>query len=789
MTDWKTTSCALCSQNCGLLVCVEDNRITRVKPDRRNPRSRGYVCRKGMKIAYHQHHAERATRPLKRTAQGFVAVSWDQAIGEIADRLRQLIDTHGPRSFAYMGGGGQGSHFEAGFGMALLKLLGSRYHYNALGQELTGYFWGCGRVIGKQNRFVVPDEERADMILAVGWNGMVSHQMPRAPKVLRAFAREADKLLAVIDPRLSETARLANLHLPLRPGTDALLVRAMIALILEQGWEDQAYLAEHTSGLEAIRPWFDGFDVRGALEVCGLEYEQVLALCRELSRRRWCFHTDLGVYMGRHSTVVSYLYLVLAALCGRLCVPGGNVVPGSLVPLGNHSDERDPEAWRTVTTGFPPILGVYPPNVVPEEILSEHPQRLRAVLIGASNPLRSFADTTAYERAFDRLDLLVTIDMNMTATAERSHYVLPSRSAYESYDGTFFPLTFPEVFFHLRPPVVQPAGNTLDAGDIYTRLADALGLVPELPPSLSAAAERGLANYAGALLAYTQRHKIPEEQAIFVLAKTLGPALGSSHLALLFGALLTAPGFVRRNMARAGHGPPPAWRTLLSPVRWGTAVREVLAQRSPWPLAALAPQIAQAEAVFAELLAKPEGLWLAQVDAERNFELVSHPEHRLALHVPELADWIAGITPEAERVALALPADYPLILNAGRHKPENANTLMRDPAWNAGRRACTLAMHPEDAAVLDLRDGDRVRVTTEAGQEELELEVTDDTRPGLVLMPHGFGLKHAGQTYGANVNRLTSQANRDPLAGTPLHRYVPCRVEKVEGAVGDAATN
>jgi anaerobic selenocysteine-containing dehydrogenase len=778
MSEWKITSCALCAQNCGLQVQVENNRIVRVRPDRTNPRSQGYVCRKGMKIAYHQHHAERLRHPMKRTDSGFVRISWEQAIGEIAERLKPIIDQHGPRSFAYMGGGGQGSHFEAGFGVSLMKLLGSRYHYNALGQELTGYYWGCGRMLGRQNNFPIPDEHNSDMLLAVGWNGLVSHQMPRAPKVLRAFSRAEDKLLVVIDPRLSETARIANIHLALRPGTDALLVRAMIAIILKEGWEDHTYLEAHTTGLEQLRPLFDGFDVAGAIAECGLEPDAVRRLCQELVRRRWSYHADLGVLMGRHSTLVTYLYLVLASLCGRLCVPGGNVVPGRIMPLGRHSDDLDPKEWRTVTTDYPPILGVYPPNVVPEEILSDHPQRLRAIITGASNPLRSFADTSAYERAFSKLDLLVNIDMNRTATGELAHYMLPSRSAYESYDGTFFAWTFPKVYFQIRQPVLEPEGESLDAGDIYTRLADALGLTPEIPASLHEAAKRSREGYAGAVLAFMQRAKASEDQAPFIIAQTLGPILESTHLALVYGLLLAAPGPLRRDMARAGHAPPPILSTALSLKRWRAALGEVVAQRSPVALASLAPQIAQAEKAFDELRAHPEGIWLAEVDPERNFDNVRTPDGRIHLFVPEMAEWLHDLTPASEQTQRQLPKEYPLVLNAGRHKPENANTLMRDPAWNAGRRDCTLAMHPEDAHRLGAKDGDTVRVVTEAGSVEVDLEVTDDTREGLVLMPHGFGLKHAGEIYGANVNRLTPAANRDRIAGTPLHRFLPCRVER-----------
>ena len=424
MESWQPTGCVLCAQNCGLLVKVADNRIVGVKGDRKNPRSRGYLCRKGMNIAHHQHHDERLTSPLKKIDKGFVEISWEQAFAEIGKKLRNIVDTHGPHSLAFIGGGGQGSHFEAAFGTALLKGVGSRYHYSALAQELTGFFWCAGRMFGRQNRFPIPDEHNAEMFLAIGWNGMVSHQMPRAPLVLKEFAQNPDKLLAVIDPRKSETAKIANLHISLKPGSDALLVRAMIALILAEGWEDRDYLALYTSGFDNIRGWFKNFDILRALEVCGVDYQQTKDLCKELSRRRWCMHTDLGVYMNRHSTLTSYLYNLLAAICGRFCVSGGGVIPGSVMPIGAHSDERRKSTWRTKETDFPEIMGCFPPNVIPEEVLSKKPEKLRAVVVSSSNPLRSYADTSAYEKAFEKLDLKVTIELAMTETAELSDYVL-----------------------------------------------------------------------------------------------------------------------------------------------------------------------------------------------------------------------------------------------------------------------------------------------------------------------------------------------------------------------------
>jgi anaerobic selenocysteine-containing dehydrogenase len=742
MGEWKKTGCVLCAQNCGLEVLVEDNRITKVKGDKDNPRSKGYVCRKGGNIAFHQHHEDRLNYPLKRVGDKFERISWETAIEEISAKLKSVIDTYGPRSFAYMGGGGQGCHFEAAFGVRLMRALGSRYHYNALAQELTGIFWAHGRITGKQYLFGIPDEHASDMILAVGWNGMQSHQMPRAPLVLKEFSKNPDKLLVVIDPRKSETAEIADIHLAIRPGTDALLTRAMIAIILKEGWHDREYIERHVSGFAEIEPWFRDFDAKAAVKVCELEYEKVLELCRLLATRKWCLHTDLGVYMNRHSTVTTYLELVLVVICGRMCVQGGNVIPGQLMPIGAHTDERDPKTWRTVATGFPALMGVFPPNVMPEEILSDHPEHLRAVLCCQSNPLRSFADTSMYEKAFKKLDLLVTCELAMTETAALSHYVLPSKSGYESWDGTFFALTYPEIYFQMRRPVVEPEGERMELSSIHTMLADKLGLIPPIPESLKEAAKKERLTFGMELMNYAGTEPKALPNMPYVLVKTLGEQLGSANLAALWGMLQVAPKDFRKCAARAGFKTGP---TL-------------------------------GEDLFQAVLDHPEGLIIGKADAVDNFAYVMTDDKKLNVHIPEMADWVISITAQSEEKALRPDPDYPLVLQAGRHMSMNANTLMRDPAWNEGRRACTLAINPHDATSLHIADGQMVRVITEAGEVTIEAEISEATRNGQVIIPHGFGLVHLGKVSGANVNRLTMNTNRDRFAATPYHRYVPCRV-------------
>jgi anaerobic selenocysteine-containing dehydrogenase len=295
----------------------------------------------------------------------------------------------------------------------------------------------------------------------------------------------------------------------------------------------------------------------------------------------------------------------------------------------------------------------------------------------------------------------------------------------------------------MRRPVVDAEGECLELGEIHARIADKLGLIPEIPETLYAASNENRRKFGEELMSFGMANPQALKNMPFVVAKTLGAELGSVNLANLWALLLAAPREFKKNAARAGF-------------KKGGNVGET---------------------IFQAILDHPEGLWIGKSDPEDNFAELSTPDKKVNIFIPEMADWLSEIDVEQEQKALEPNPEYPLILSAGRHIPFNANTLMRNPAWNEGKRACTCIMNPADAESLGLKDADTVKVTTEAGAVEVELEVTDRTCQGYVMIPHGFGLEYQGQTYGVNANFLASSANRDRFAGTPYHRYIPCRVE------------
>ncbi len=743
MSEWQKTSCVLCFNNCGLEVITEGSKIVKVRGDKENPRSKGYLCRKGANIAYFQNNPERLKFPLKRVGDRFEPISWDRALDEIADKLRGIVRTHGPRSVAYMGGGGQGCHFETAFGLRFLNGLGSKNHYSPLAQELTGFFWVNGKAFGRQYLHSFPDIQGSDFLVFWGANPMVSHDIPNAPVVLRNKKKEPGFVMALVDPRVTETAKLADIHLRLRPGTDALLLKAMIKILLTEGLVAGNYLAARVDGLEAIRSWFDDVDVGENCRVCGLDAGAVREFTRLFATRKSALRSDLGILMGRHSTLNSYLELILLTLTGRIGTQGGNVFLGHLMPMGSHTPEEDPRTWRTVVTNIPLIMGVFPPNVMPEEIDNDHPERIRALIVSGSNPLRSYADTKAYEKAFAKLDLLITVEVAMSETAVLSHYVLPARSGYEKWDGTFFQWNYPDYYFDMRRPVMQPDGEQVEEADIYIELAERFGMIPDYPSKLRELA-KDRPRFAVALMEYMSAHPKAEPWLPYILAKTLGEELGSKNLALLWGLLARFPMMHPEEVTRAGYPAGPM----------------------------------TGEEIFRKILNTPGGVKIGVVDTENNLSLLKTPNKKIHIHFPEMESWIKEVTPGTEEAHL-VNENYPMVLMAGNHMEMVANTIMRDPAWNEGRRPCTLRIHPKDAEELGIHDKDLALIQTEAGSAKIEAEVTESSHRGQVVVPHGFGLVHGGEAHGVNVNQLAPAKHRDRLAATPFHRYIPCRVSKV----------
>lgn len=761
-SDWQATACILCSLNCGIEIQVDEERhFKRIRGDKKHPQSQGYLCQKAARLEHYQHHARRVTQPLRRRPDGtFEAIDWDTAVTEIADKLKQLRDTYGGHSIAYYGGGGQGNHLGGAYASAFRAALGTPYLYNSLAQEKTGDFWVNGKLFGRQTCHTSEGIEDADYAIIFGANPFQAHGFARARHILRAISKDPNRTLVVVDPRRTKTAELADIHLQVKPGMDAFLMAAMLGVIVQEGLIDQTFITEHTVGFEAVQDMLQAVPVADYAAKAGLDPALVRTVARDFAQaRRATTHHDLGLEHSLHSTLNSYLEKLLFLMTGNFGKEGGNNLHTQFVPLIGHSREPEEGGITTKVTGMKEISKLFPPNILPAEIDTDHPERTRAVFVDSSNPLQSAADTQAYRCAFAKLDLLVVVDVAMTETAEMAHYILPAPTQYEKWEATFFTLSFPTNYFHVRRPILEPVGDTLPEPEIYYRLMVALGAIPESFPELEAAAHQyrqapESGSFLQAFFMTLAQHREWKPYSPIILYATLGKALpeGAASTAVLWGTAQYYAQQYAKQVRRAGHE---GEGHLLG------------------------------ENLFNRIVESDTGVAISTHAYDEVWELVRHRDQKVHLDVPEMLADLQALAAEAEADA---DDAFPFVLAAGERRSYNANQIYRDPAWRRNDPDGALRIHPDDALAVGLVDGGKAVCESAVGSIDVCVAVDDAMRPGFLSLPHGYGMTYPDPLNpdrlvenGPRINLLTSADHCDPLAKTPYHKYVPVRLRPLTG--------
>jgi anaerobic selenocysteine-containing dehydrogenase len=753
MTTWQSTACILCECNCGIEVRLggdDGRRFERIRGDKAHPASRGYTCEKALRLDHYQNNAGRLTSPLRRRADGsFEEIDWHTAIGEVADRLAAVRDEHGGESIFYYGGGGQGNHLGGAYSGATMRALGARYRSNALAQEKTGEFWVNAKMLGAMVR---ADFEHCEVALFVGKNPWQSHGIPRARTTLKEIANDPARSMIVIDPRRTETAALADFHLQVRPGTDAWLLAALGAVIVQEDLVARGWLADHADGVDEVRAALGSVDVDAFCAVAGVEVDLVRRAARRIAGAdSVAVFEDLGVQMGLHSTLVSYLEKLVWALTGNLGRPGTQYVPSSLVALARADKANRPGSGgaerRSPVVGARIISGLVPCNVIADEILTDHPSRYRAMLVESANPAHSLADSSRMREALAALDVLVVIDVALTETARLADYVLPAATQFEKWEATFFNFDFPENVFHLRRPVLDPPPGVLPEPEIHARLVEALGALTDddLAP-LQIAAAAGRTAFAEAFAEATTRDPRLGALAPVVLYRALGPTLpdGAASAALLWGAAHRCALANPEGLRRAGFD---------------------------------GEGLEAGEQLFEAILTSRSGVVITHDTYDTTWSRVATPDGRLSLAIPELLEELAGLA--SDPPPGSDPA-WPFVLSAGERRSFTANTIIRDPSWRKRDPEGALRVSPEDASRLGLDDGGRARLVTRRGEAEVLVEISEMMQPGHISLPNGLGLSYprpGDGAVGVAPNELTSSDDRDHIAGTPWHKHVPARLE------------
>ncbi|WP_455713376.1 molybdopterin oxidoreductase family protein [Streptomyces zhihengii] len=723
--------CPLCEATCGLTLSIEGTRVTGVRGDRDDVFSEGFICPKGASFGELDADPDRLRTPLVREDGELREASWQEAFDLIAARVRPLVEEHGPDAVGLVLGN-PNVHTMAGglYPPVLLGAVRTRNLFTASTLDQMPKHVSSGLLYGSAVAIPVPDLDRTDHLLLIGANPLESNgslcTAPDFPGRLKALRRRGGTL-TVVDPRRTRTARLADRHVAIRPGTDALLLAALAHVLFAEGLTAPGRLTELAEGIDDVEAALAGFTPEAVAAACDLDPDVIRTMARELAAAPTAaVYGRIGSCTVEHGTLASWLVDVLNVLTGNLDRPGG-----VLFPLSATDRAPRPAApgkgfalgrWSSRVSGRPEAKGELPMAVLAEEIETPGEGRIRALVSIAANPVLSAPDGDRLDRALDGLEFMVSVDPYLNETSRHADVVLPPPPPAQSahFDFAFNALAVRNQV-RFTPAAVPLEEGLMDECEILARLVLALSGMHGADPSA-----------------------VDD----MVIGATLAKAVADPHSAV--------------------HGQDPA--KLAADLTGGSGAErrlDMMLRLGPYAL------------TLEDLVKSPHGIDLGPL-RPRLPEILRTRSGRVELLPGPVADDL----PRLREALGARPAA--LVLVGRRHLRSNNSWLHNVPALNGGSNRCTLQVHPDDAARLRLGDGDTARVTGDGGSVEVPVEITDEVRRGVVSLPHGWGhdrsgvrLSVASARPGVNVNQLLDGSRTDPMSGTAVLNGFPVEVAPV----------
>jgi anaerobic selenocysteine-containing dehydrogenase len=719
--------CPLCEATCGLTIAADGGSIVSVRGDAEDPFSRGYTCPKAYGVKQLHEDPDRLRRPVRRTPRGWEEIGWDQAFEEITARLLAIRERHGKNAIGMYVGNPLVHDSAFLYYPVLVRALGSRSVFNPSAIDTLPKEVSTGLMFGGPfpEAVPVPDIDRTHHLLIVGANPMVSHgslmTMPDAPRRLKAVLERGGKLV-VIDPRRSETAKIASEHHFIRPGMDAAFLLALVHTLFSEGLVDLGAAAEHVQGLDAVEGLAREFSPETIADPCGIAAETIRRIARELAvAPSAACYGRLGTCVQEFGTLASWAVDLVNVLSGNLDRAGGAMFPTAAAPLGAIARGKrfGFARWKSRVSGQPEVGGLIPSSTMAEEILTPGDGQVRAMILLMTNPLRSAANSGRLEAAFAGLDFIVAVDFYINETTRLANIILPTPSAaeQENYEFGLYHLSVRNIAKWSSVAVPPPAGAKL-AWEVLLRLGAIFMGAHGMPTKdiddlvfrqVAAAAVKEGGHWQGLTV---------EE----IAAKCAGAAGPERVIDFLIRVGSYGDGFGRR----------PEGLTL------------------------------------AKVRAAPHGIDLGPLQP-RLPEVINTASGRIELApAPIVAD-----LPRLKRRMRDRPGSLLLI---GRRNLRTSNSFMHNlPALVKGPNPCTLQISPHDARRLGLAAGRAARITSRAGSAVAPIEITPDLMPGVVSLPHGWGhdadgshLTIARRHAGVNANALTDDRAYDQASGTAV---------------------
>ena len=730
--------CPFCEATCGLAIEVEGDAIVSVRGDKQDPFSRGYICPKahGMKELYHD--PDRLRRPIRRTADGWEEITWEQAYDEVATRLLAVREQHGNDAIGtYTGNPVVHDLGALLYGQVLHRALATRSTFNSAAIDTLPKIVQTGLMFGRHFPLAVPvpDIDRTSYLLIVGANPVVSHgslmTMPDAPGRLKRVIERGGKIV-VIDPRRTETAKLATEHHFIRPATDAAFLLAIVHTLFDERLVDLGAARGLVNGLETVEAVARELPPESVAAYCGMPADVIRRIARELAAAESAAcYGRLGTCVQEFGTLASWGVDLVNVLTGNLDRPGGVMFTTPAAPIDSAMPKGkgfEIGRWTSRVSGQPEVEGKIPSSTMAEEMLTPGDGQVRAMILLMTNPVRSAANSAELEAAFSGLDFLVAVDFYLNETTRHAHVILPTPSPAElpSYELGLYLLSVRNVAKWSSAAVPPP---------------------PECPTTWQV-----LLNVAARLMGFGG---MPEQ---------------------------VIDDFVFRKFAEGAVEAHTTWQELTV----DEVVEKVEGTIGPERLVDMLLRLGPYGDGFGR---QSDGLTLAKLKAATHGIDLGPLEPRLRDVINTESGLIELAPPTMTNDVARLRTDMATrnggLVLIGRRDLRCSNSFMHNlPALVKGRDRCTLHVSPADASRLGLGTGSAARITSRVGSVVAPVEITDDLMPGVVSLPHGWGhdadgsrLHVANAHPGVNTNALTDNRAYDAASGTAVLFGTPVTVE------------
>lgn len=741
MTQTHKRICPICEAGCSLTVQAEGRTILACRGNDDDTFSRGHVCPKGVALTQLDADRDRLRTPFIKRNGRHEPATWDEAMTEINTRLAAVRTRHGNEAVAMYIGNPTAHNVGLMMGFNVLAgAVGSRSIFSAGSVDQLPKQFASELMFGNDMAIPVPDIARCDLLLMLGANPVVSNgslwMVPDIRGKVRALHDRGGKLI-VIDPRRTETAKLADCHHFIRPGTDAWLLAALINQLRDAGRELSPRLYPHVRGCDELLASLRCVTLTEAAQRTGMSETDIAQLATQLSAARCpVAYGRVGTTLQRFGTLTSFLIEVLNVLLDSLDQRGGAMFPEqSFCSPTQPRTGLKYDRYRSRVSGYPELLGQLPVACLAEEMETPGPGQIRALITIAGNPVLSNPESERLDRALANLDFMVAIDIYHTETTRHADVILPGTSPFEDSHYDSF---------------------------------------------LGAMSWRNTARYSPALFPCQDR---PDEWRMM---------LGLAHIAAngRVANRTELDAFEDNIVASAAH----AYVADADGAIAGRDVQEVVGSIGPERGVERLLDLGIRAGTFGDAFgARANGLTLQHlIDAQDSIDLGPlRPRLAQVLRTQDgkidLAP--ASILKDVQRLLSEAPAaDADELLMIGRRNIQTNNSWLRNlPMLTKGPARAVLDMHPDDARTRGLGDGDLVRVSTAIANVEVVMRINADIAPGVVCLPHGFSagqtpLQAVAQSHpGVNSNALAAANYVDVPSGTVALNGIAVRCERAAG--------